>query len=79
MALPRPKIISKMTLRLMWETSGLGGRGDGVGESGVIGNADAEMGISTAMTTMVATTSVLIERSLELLGTGGDIMGSEFQ
>lgn len=68
-----------MTLRLMWETSGLGGRGDGVGSCGVIGNADAEMGISTAITTVVATTSVLIERWLELLSTGNNMIDSEFQ
>jgi len=73
-----------MTFGLMWERSGFGGGWEaGVRSCGVtgIGNADAEMGISTAMTTtrIAPTPSVFVERRLKALVNGRNIMGSEFQ
>ena len=68
--------MSKMTLGLMRERSGLDWLEDGVGWSGVIGIDDAERGRSTAVMMMATTTaSGLIERCLRVLGSMGEIKG----
>ena len=44
-----------------------------------IGNADAGMGISTAMTTIGPTPSVLVQMRIQVLVDESDIMRSDFQ
>ena len=44
-----------------------------------IGNADAERGISTAMTTIAPTPSVLVERRIKVLINECDIMENDIQ